>query len=265
MLYQAYDYLSMLELKLNHVSKRGPNSTLFAGQPHYARILLMEYLLPQQEMMAMVYNRDRWLFDLTCLTNIQEVTTGVPMLLNGSEMVCLDILYWYWKTCSVYHVDCMIDCRWTCEPQRRNWSCGMRFYNNVYVTGSIHILFCWTALCMYDVKMDSLLTDEMQWTAAAAWWLYVNNGVTIWIFLFIVKEKHQAFSGEDTVSTMADMWGLILVLTCLLQTLYAGRDLNDNQWHTVHIRRRAKHVHLKVDDHPPVQGKLTLYYFYMMA
>ena len=46
----------------------------------------------------------------------------------------------------------------------------------------------------------------------------------------------------------------ILTFSCILQSLYAGRALDDDQWHTVHIRRRARNVQLAVDKEKPVKG-----------
>ena len=42
-LYQAYDYLSMMGLKLNHVSKRGPRYQLQDTQPIYTDFMGPNY------------------------------------------------------------------------------------------------------------------------------------------------------------------------------------------------------------------------------
>lgn len=49
------------------------------------------------------------------------------------------------------------------------------------------------------------------------------------------------------------MW--LMLAVCVLQTLYAGSSLDDNQWHTVHIKRRARRVELRVDRQRTSKGK----------
>ena len=46
----------------------------------------------------------------------------------------------------------------------------------------------------------------------------------------------------------------ILTFSCILQSLYAGRALDDDKWHVVRIRRRARNVQLAVDEEKPVKG-----------
>lgn len=38
------------------------------------------------------------------------------------------------------------------------------------------------------------------------------------------------------------------------ETIFAGQNLNDNEWHTVRVFRRGKSLKLTVDDLPPVEG-----------
>lgn len=38
------------------------------------------------------------------------------------------------------------------------------------------------------------------------------------------------------------------------ETIFAGQNLNDNEWHTVRVFRRGKNLKLTVDDLPPVEG-----------
>lgn len=40
------------------------------------------------------------------------------------------------------------------------------------------------------------------------------------------------------------------------ETLFAGQNLNDNEWHTVRVIRRGKSLKLSVDDLPTVEGIL---------
>lgn len=38
------------------------------------------------------------------------------------------------------------------------------------------------------------------------------------------------------------------------ETIFAGQNLNDNEWHTVRVFRRGKVLKLTVDDLQPVEG-----------
>ena len=38
------------------------------------------------------------------------------------------------------------------------------------------------------------------------------------------------------------------------ETIFAGQNLNDNEWHTVRVFRRGKNLQLTVDDLTPVEG-----------
>lgn len=38
------------------------------------------------------------------------------------------------------------------------------------------------------------------------------------------------------------------------ETIFAGQNVNDNEWHTVRVFRRGKSLKLTVDDLPPVEG-----------
>lgn len=38
------------------------------------------------------------------------------------------------------------------------------------------------------------------------------------------------------------------------ETIFAGQNLNDNEWHTVRVFRRGKNLKLTVDDLQPVEG-----------
>ncbi|XP_030626536.1 neurexin-1a-like isoform X8 [Chanos chanos] len=40
------------------------------------------------------------------------------------------------------------------------------------------------------------------------------------------------------------------------ETIFAGQNLNDNEWHTVRVMRRGKSLKLSVDDLPPVEGEI---------
>lgn len=40
------------------------------------------------------------------------------------------------------------------------------------------------------------------------------------------------------------------------ETMFAGQNLNDNEWHTVRVIRRGKSLKLSVDDLPTVEGIL---------
>ena len=40
--------------------------------------------------------------------------------------------------------------------------------------------------------------------------------------------------------------------------MYTGSSLDDNHWHTVHIKRRARRVELRVDKQPVTKGKTFL-------
>ncbi|XP_049328502.1 neurexin-1a isoform X6 [Astyanax mexicanus] len=41
------------------------------------------------------------------------------------------------------------------------------------------------------------------------------------------------------------------------ETLFAGQNLNDNEWHTVRVMRRGKNLQLSVDDLQTVEGEIT--------
>ncbi|XP_071754085.2 neurexin-1a isoform X20 [Centroberyx gerrardi] len=41
------------------------------------------------------------------------------------------------------------------------------------------------------------------------------------------------------------------------ETIFAGQNLNDNEWHTVRVFRRGKSLKLTVDDLPPVEGQMA--------
>ncbi|CAN9499882.1 unnamed protein product [Ophioblennius macclurei] len=41
------------------------------------------------------------------------------------------------------------------------------------------------------------------------------------------------------------------------ETIFAGQNLNDNEWHTVRVFRRGKTLKLTVDDIPPVEGQMA--------
>ncbi|XP_055018514.1 neurexin-1a isoform X25 [Boleophthalmus pectinirostris] len=41
------------------------------------------------------------------------------------------------------------------------------------------------------------------------------------------------------------------------ETIFAGQNLNDNEWHTVRVFRRGKSLKLTVDDLPPVEGTMA--------
>lgn len=38
------------------------------------------------------------------------------------------------------------------------------------------------------------------------------------------------------------------------ETIFAGQNVNDNEWHTVRVFRRGKSLKLTVDDLQPVEG-----------
>ncbi len=40
------------------------------------------------------------------------------------------------------------------------------------------------------------------------------------------------------------------------ETIFAGQNLNDNEWHTVRVSRRGKSLKLSVDDLATVEGIL---------
>lgn len=42
------------------------------------------------------------------------------------------------------------------------------------------------------------------------------------------------------------------------ETLFAGYNLNDNEWHTVRVVRRGKSLKLMVDDQQAMTGSMTL-------
>ncbi|XP_037388554.1 neurexin-1a-like isoform X16 [Pygocentrus nattereri] len=41
------------------------------------------------------------------------------------------------------------------------------------------------------------------------------------------------------------------------ETLFAGQNLNDNEWHTVRVMRRGKSLTLIVDEQPPMEGQIS--------
>ncbi|XP_054885208.1 neurexin-1a isoform X10 [Poeciliopsis prolifica] len=41
------------------------------------------------------------------------------------------------------------------------------------------------------------------------------------------------------------------------ETIFAGQNLNDNEWHTVRVFRRGKSLKLMVDELPPVEGQMA--------
>ncbi|XP_023183014.1 neurexin-1 isoform X3 [Xiphophorus maculatus] len=41
------------------------------------------------------------------------------------------------------------------------------------------------------------------------------------------------------------------------ETIFAGQNLNDNEWHTVRVFRRGKSLKLTVDELPPVEGQMA--------
>lgn len=43
------------------------------------------------------------------------------------------------------------------------------------------------------------------------------------------------------------------------ETLFAGYNLNDNEWHTVRVVRRGKSLKLMVDDQQAMTGSMTLW------
>ena len=47
----------------------------------------------------------------------------------------------------------------------------------------------------------------------------------------------------------------MLLTVVILQTLYAGENLNDLQWHTVYIQRRGNEMEVWVDDEKHTRGK----------
>ena len=47
----------------------------------------------------------------------------------------------------------------------------------------------------------------------------------------------------------------MLLTVVILQTLYAGENLNDLQWHTVYIQRRGNEMEVWVDDEEHTRGK----------
>ena len=60
-----------------------------------------------------------------------------------------------------------------------------------------------------------------------------------------------------------DLYGLYsylfpVTLIFILQTTYDGQGLNDNEWHTVRVRRRYKRLLLNVDDGVKVKGKVYI-------
>jgi len=42
------------------------------------------------------------------------------------------------------------------------------------------------------------------------------------------------------------------------ETLFAGYNLNDNEWHTVRVVRRGKSLKLMVDDQQAMTGSVAL-------
>lgn len=46
------------------------------------------------------------------------------------------------------------------------------------------------------------------------------------------------------------------------ETIFAGQNLNDNEWHTVRVSRREKSLKLSVDDLPTVKGMLLFLFFF---
>ena len=47
---------------------------------------------------------------------------------------------------------------------------------------------------------------------------------------------------------------LITVLILLLQTLSVGVGLDDDQWHTAYVKRRARKLELRVDNGSALKG-----------
>ena len=43
----------------------------------------------------------------------------------------------------------------------------------------------------------------------------------------------------------------------VFQTMYTGASLDNNHWHTVNIKRRARRVELRVDEQPVTKGTNT--------
>lgn len=48
------------------------------------------------------------------------------------------------------------------------------------------------------------------------------------------------------------------------ETLFAGQNLNDNEWHTVRVIRRGKSLKLSVDDLPTVEGILFCFLRFLL-
>lgn len=48
------------------------------------------------------------------------------------------------------------------------------------------------------------------------------------------------------------------------ETIFAGQNLNDNEWHTVRVFRRGKSLKLMVDDLPPVEGTFCHSFFFFL-
>lgn len=46
------------------------------------------------------------------------------------------------------------------------------------------------------------------------------------------------------------------------ETIFAGQNLNDNEWHTVRVIRRGKSLKLMVDDLQPSEGTAHSQVFY---
>lgn len=46
-----------------------------------------------------------------------------------------------------------------------------------------------------------------------------------------------------------------MALVIVLQTLVAGASVADDRWHEVRVKRRARHVHLNVDNLHQAEGK----------
>ena len=91
--------------------------------------------------------------------------------------------------------------------------------------------------------------------------MYLLAGVVCgWCLCCCVVDKCGASTWNFTVQVAFKMDKYVCnvcVLVVCLQTLISGRSVDDNHWHTVHIRRRAKKVEFRVDREEPIKGRTS--------
>uniref|UniRef100_H3DGQ7 Neurexin 1b n=1 Tax=Tetraodon nigroviridis TaxID=99883 RepID=H3DGQ7_TETNG len=64
-------------------------------------------------------------------------------------------------------------------------------------------------------------------------------------------------SGRVRLTVNLDCMRINCTTTKGPETIFAGQNLNDNEWHTVRVFRRGKSLKLTVDDLPPVEGQMA--------